>query len=31
MGCMGDELNEVDIGAGMAFSTGLYQTFLRNE
>ncbi len=28
MGRMGDELNEVGVGAGVALSTGLYQTFL---
>jgi len=31
MGCMGDPQNEVGIGPRVALSTGLHQTFLRNE
>jgi len=31
MGGMGDPLNEIDIGPGVALSTGLHQTFLGDE
>jgi hypothetical protein len=30
MSCVGEKLNEVSIGAGVAFSTGLYETIVRD-